>query len=132
MIFKSGCHNKQLTFGRLISLCKNINRAGGLSIRQPATFFTVRVQTGSDWGYFWGYLRKLNEYNSLKINWMFPCLSITTLIYKDFTALQSISVRNFQVNHILNVFRIVYMSLFGHGFLYTRLSMICRFTALSL
>lgn len=71
MIFKSGCHNKQLTFGRLISLCKNINRAGGLSIRQPATFFTVRVQTGSDWGYFWGYLRKLNEYNSLKINWMF-------------------------------------------------------------
>lgn len=61
-----------------------------------------------------------------------PCLSITTLIYKDFTALQSISVRNFQVNHILNVFRIVYMSLFGHGFLYTRLSMICRFTALSL
>ena len=71
MIFKSGCHNKQLTFGRLISLCKNINRAGGQSIRQPATFFNVRVQTGSDWGYFWGYLRKLNEYNSLKINWMF-------------------------------------------------------------
>lgn len=147
MIFKSGCHNKQLTFGRLISLCKNINRAGGLSIRQPATFFTVRVQTGSDWGYFWGYLRKLNEYNSLKINWMFsdvmfllshhfnfpkrPYSSITTLIYNDFTALQSISAHNFQVNHILNVFRIVYMSLFSPGFLYTRLTMICRFTALS-
>lgn len=60
-----------------------------------------------------------------------PYLSITTLIYNDFTAPQSIAARNFIVNHILNVFRIVYMSLFGPGFLYTCLSMICRFAALS-
>lgn len=68
MIFKSGCHNKQLTFGRLISICKNINHAVGLSLRHPAVFFfAFRVQTGADWRG----LKKHNEYIIMQINWIY-------------------------------------------------------------
>lgn len=42
-----------------------------------------------------------------------PYSSINTLLYKDFISFESVAVRNLPVKSMLNLYRIVYMFLFG-------------------